>query len=371
MISDDEYLERLVASIQTATTEGADVNWNEKINGRQFDVVVRFKVGALRYLVLIEVKNRKRRASAADIEAFVTKARDHRANKAVFVTAAGFQSGAKDVAQNHGIDLFTVSFDSDALSISPDAAVLIRRNPDAPPNMEVDFSIGEPEITARIIKTEIVYADGSRANVPSEPSQMVYYMNRTKLSDGRSLFQVIESQPVSKISEGERIFKEERFKRSVEIIPPDLYFFKRGRVRALNWNILGHVSRPMRGNIQIDPGMFSSQVLYTNEITGEVLTFRADQLPLGNQCVEPGKFYFIFNPLIYYQCDAIVGSTVHWTAVETFQAGDFCQWRHTQDVAWARSYIPVTDNTIIARLKGRRKDYESKVSRDRALGIIP
>ncbi|MDM7930031.1 hypothetical protein [Blastomonas fulva] len=50
MISDDEYLERIVAGIHAVTTEAADVTWNETINGRQFDVVVRFVVGTLRYL---------------------------------------------------------------------------------------------------------------------------------------------------------------------------------------------------------------------------------------------------------------------------------------------------------------------------------
>ena len=113
MIGNDEYLERVVAGIQAVTTNGAEVTWNETINGRQFDVVVRFKLGTLRYLVVIEVKNRSRKAEAADLDEFVTKARDQNANKSVFVTASGFQNGAKAVAKRHGIDLFTVSFDED------------------------------------------------------------------------------------------------------------------------------------------------------------------------------------------------------------------------------------------------------------------
>jgi hypothetical protein len=106
MISDDEYLERIVAGIHAVSTDGADVRWNDVINGRQFDVVVRFKLGTLNYLVLVEVKNRIRKAQAEDLDAFVTKAHDQNANKAVFVTAAGFQEGAVAVAKRHGIDLF-------------------------------------------------------------------------------------------------------------------------------------------------------------------------------------------------------------------------------------------------------------------------
>ena len=37
MISEDEYLERVVAGIHAASSADADVCWNEVINGRQFD----------------------------------------------------------------------------------------------------------------------------------------------------------------------------------------------------------------------------------------------------------------------------------------------------------------------------------------------
>lgn len=47
MISADEYLERVVAGVQAATTKDAEVLWNDKINGRQFDVSVRFTSGTL------------------------------------------------------------------------------------------------------------------------------------------------------------------------------------------------------------------------------------------------------------------------------------------------------------------------------------
>ena len=52
MISEDEYLERIVAGIHAVTRGSANVSWNEIINGRQFDVAVRFTLGTLSYLVL-------------------------------------------------------------------------------------------------------------------------------------------------------------------------------------------------------------------------------------------------------------------------------------------------------------------------------
>lgn len=39
MIKHDEYLERIGGSIHAVSSGDADVRWNERINGGQFDVV--------------------------------------------------------------------------------------------------------------------------------------------------------------------------------------------------------------------------------------------------------------------------------------------------------------------------------------------
>lgn len=89
-------LERLVAAIHGAA--GTSVAWNERIDGRQFDVVMRHKNGLHDYLTVIECKDLNRRVSVADVDALATKSRDAGANKAVIVSAVGFQSGAVRVA---------------------------------------------------------------------------------------------------------------------------------------------------------------------------------------------------------------------------------------------------------------------------------
>jgi hypothetical protein len=48
--------ERVVAAIHVAENSGATVTWNEHINGRQFDVAIRFKFQFYDYLTLIECK---------------------------------------------------------------------------------------------------------------------------------------------------------------------------------------------------------------------------------------------------------------------------------------------------------------------------
>jgi len=363
MISEDEYLERIVAGIHSVTTTGAEVTWNEKIGGRQFDVVVRFAIGTLRYLVLVEVKNRSRRASASDLEAFVQKSRDHHANKAVFVTVAGFQQGAMNVAKRHGVDLFTVKFDTTEPRIPSDLSGVTFTRRDAPPGYKPELSVGEPTLHAAVEKMRLTYTDGERHELPSEQSQMSYYVGRTTLEDGRSLLDVLHEYPVQQLSEDERVTNFALIDPPQLLTPKDDYFFPAGEVRRIDWDIVGRMARPLTGDVLVDPGMFVSDVVYSNALTAETLRFPIEQLPLGDSKVVPGKFYFITNPLNYYHCAKIVGELVTWEMIESFQCGQLIRATYTQNKRWARTYIPVTDKKVIRRLAKRLNDHRAPADR--------
>lgn len=361
MIGDDEYLERIVAGIHTVTTAGADVSWNEVINGRQFDVVVRFKLGSLRYLVLIEVRNRTRKAAASDMDAFVLKARDQNANKAVFVSAAGFQDGAVTVAKRHGIDLFTVRFDEAGMHLPAQANFLSLRKKGAPKDIPATVSIGEPTLIANIHNATLVYADGRRFDMPDEQSQMNYYMKKTTLHDGRALYNVIQPVQPGQIKLGESRRHEICLDPPQRIEPPDDYFFPFGMLASLVYFVTGRKGRPITGNTLIEPNAFALPVIYTNVITGEMFRFTIDQLPLGVRRVSAGGFYFISHPLMYYYCADIEGHLVRWYLIESFQNGEILTATMTQNVKYSPLYIPVSDKKILSRLQRRLQDYlESK-----------
>jgi hypothetical protein len=55
--SPGRLLERLVAGMHVAETPDIEVRWNDKINGRQFDVSLRFRKGVHDYLTVIECKD--------------------------------------------------------------------------------------------------------------------------------------------------------------------------------------------------------------------------------------------------------------------------------------------------------------------------
>lgn len=252
MISDDEYLERVVAGIMAITTAGADVRWNDVINDRQFDVTVRFRLGTLSYLVLVEVKNRSRKTSAEDLDAFVTKARDQTANKAVFVTAAGFQSGAVTVAERHGVDLFTVSFGKDEATIPSHQGSISIRNPNYDgPDVEPELTIGEPTLTTNITKITLVYADGAKRALPNEQSQMAYYIGRSRFRDGRTLGQVLDSREFPDPALDEALEATIRISPPQRFEPADSYAVPAGVVSALRLTLKGIMARPIEGNVKI------------------------------------------------------------------------------------------------------------------------
>jgi hypothetical protein len=103
-----KLFERLVAAIHRAESAGATVTWNDHINGRQFDVTLRFKQGLYNYLTVVECRDKAAGVPISDVEAFVTKARDAGANKAVMVASSRYDSGCLEVARRHSISLFTL-----------------------------------------------------------------------------------------------------------------------------------------------------------------------------------------------------------------------------------------------------------------------
>lgn len=360
MIGDDEYLERIVAGVHAATSKDADVRWNEIINGRQFDVVVRFTLGTLRYLVLIEVKNKTRRASASDLEAFVTKARDNTANKAVFVTAAGFQSGAVEVAKRHGVELFTVSFDQSEVQLSgADGYFSIGKG--GPVEVgSIELSVGERELGLVVEAITLVYTDGRRVDLPDEQSQMTYYARKTVFKDGTSIEDLVIDDLPELGEVGSSVRRSISLPRPQRIEPPDEHFFPAGKLKAVDFEATTRLGRTVRGNVKIDVGTFVSPVVYTNIMSGEVLRFALHELPLGAAPPAAGGFYCLLHPLRYYYCAKIEGDLITWQLIESFQNGQKITGTYTQKLEYGRHYVPISDRKTLRRLTSRLAEYQAR-----------
>ncbi|MBM4137156.1 MAG: restriction endonuclease [Nitrospira sp.] len=103
-----KLFEKLVTAIHLVDESNSRIKWNEKIYGRQFDVTIRTKIGFYDYLTVIECKNFSEPVPVKEVEAFVTKSRSVKADKAVIVSSSGYQSGAEEVAKQNKIELFTL-----------------------------------------------------------------------------------------------------------------------------------------------------------------------------------------------------------------------------------------------------------------------
>ena len=233
---------------------GAVVKWNDRINGRQFDVTVRFEHGPYQYLTVIECKNYTSAVKAEKVESLVTKATDVGADKAVMFSARGFQSGAIDVARTHGVPLFSLS---QATEI-PDEMLA----PDA-----VEY--------VQIFAIVLVRADGLRYPLPDDSMKLTYYLNKT-----------IIQHPLGNVTLSRLVdMHENRLAgRAVDdVLPYGVDFDPPGRVvfpntepiepmfvRSIWWKMVNRVGRPLKHETGLDPALFVMPYEIKDELTGTV-----------------------------------------------------------------------------------------------------
>ncbi len=110
-----EY-EQLVLRLMTQNFEGIEgvnilnITHDIKLQGtsghiHQIDVCYKFRIWTIDFLVIVECKQYGRKVSIEDLLTFQSRINDLNANKGVFVTTVGFQSGAIKYAKSNGISL--------------------------------------------------------------------------------------------------------------------------------------------------------------------------------------------------------------------------------------------------------------------------
>ena len=104
--------EQLAYEIQKSLSPDAEVKSNDKIMGadskipREIDISVRQGVGQYKILIAMECKDWAHPVDIKEIEAFIQKIKDIRANKGAFISYKGFTKSAVELARNHGLDTF-------------------------------------------------------------------------------------------------------------------------------------------------------------------------------------------------------------------------------------------------------------------------
>jgi hypothetical protein len=283
-----EHFERLVAAINQVADKGAEVRWDESIDGRQFDVTIRFRLGLYYYLVVIECKDSKNAVSVDKVEAFVTKSRDIQADKAVMASTSGFQEGAQRVALKHNVTLLNVTESSD-----------------------VDLSVfgaqwGDMVDALHIQRIELEYTDGEKKQLSDEAHAMTYYVSHILVqceSEQGTLDDLLEAHSASFLGGETDVYRDHVITcpSGTRVIGPydgeiPLKPLARVRVRAGMTR-----AKTLTGPFIFDPYLLVPDVTVSDVAKGEEHTFSQHGLALGfNTKFEEGKFYTQPQLATYY-----------------------------------------------------------------------
>ena len=111
--------EKLTAGIQQLMDPAAVVTHNERLvdrlgHSRQFDVVIRGTFAGQAALGVMECKDYKGKVGNPDVEAFVTKSQDVRANFKILMSRRGFTEPDLEKCALHGIQALSLTIDDPA-----------------------------------------------------------------------------------------------------------------------------------------------------------------------------------------------------------------------------------------------------------------
>lgn len=327
--------ERLVAAIHQAETQGAVVTWNEKIQGRQFDVVLRFKAGLHDYLTVVECKEYKGKIPVEKIDAFVTKARDINASKAVFVSSSGYQSGCFEVAARHGVKLLALDEKVD-VNIADLAAEII------------------PALN--IYHVRFILKNGKEYVLEDEGGRLAYLMNNTSLyisgnkTTPNSFLgswspNVAELEPEA---EYEQVFL---FPKGTQAAVPYEEEIEPHEIKFCYKLTKAFVPKAPTLDTHLLEGLGTSYEL-TDESGSVIRKIPSGEVLLGfDTKLEPGKFYYAPRIHNHYYCEKIEGDLVHFILIESYQFGMLIQARMTQKIQYSTHYVEVDDKKRLLRLE--------------------
>jgi len=338
-------LERLVAAMHHAESTGAVVTWNDEIAGRQFDVTIRFKFGLHSYLTVVECKDYSSKVSVDKIDAFVTKARDVNANKAMFIASRGFQSGCFPVAERHGIQLLILSETTDTSvpelveRFTPGLNIYDVGFRTSRPGDLIEFEDWGGRLAYLMNHSKLVSPEGERT-----PNQLVYEWQMTQPSINLDKETRIELP----LSAGSRLLEPHS-----QTVPVAAMLFTCSLVELAvpkQPMLDNHVLQGVRARVEL------------RDASGKVHhSARLGDLPLGyDSPVQPRQFYELPSMFNRYYCEKIEGDLVTWTLVESYQHGHLFQATFTQKVKYSSHYVQVVDSKILERLKEMLPQLKSK-----------
>lgn len=337
--------EKVVAAIQSKYSPNCIVKWNDEINGRQFDVSLRFKVGLHDYLTLIECKKIEKPLPVDKVDAFVTKIRDAKANKGIIVSSSGFQSGAIEVAKRHGIDLFTLK---EVLQIPA----------------EIQKAISIP--TFYMFEMAFVSDKLQLHPFPSKDNEIRYWIEKTTMRSCNGIqslkdFLQLNNADFKKAASDKIQDGEIDFPIGTKIFLPN--FFEGTNVKKFRFKYKIQEGLLYSGPM-IDPYLLRR--INTDYEFTDVITGGKEKIPIKDAICQPhdslveGKFYRDLLLGFSYYIDEIADDMLTVYLVESYQHGSFIQSVFKQEKSEAKSLSTITDKNEIRRLGKLLRDMKRR-----------
>lgn len=288
------------------------------------------------YLTVIECKDYSGKVPVEKIDAFVTKARDAQASKAIIISSNGFQSGCIEVAERHGLELLVLKESTD-VSIPE----LIEKITPALNISRIRFSIANS-------KKEYELEDwGGRLAYLSRHSEII--VSATSKTLGQLIHEWQITQTLIELGR----------QNEINLPLPD------GTILKIPYESPISVSA-LKFNCTVIEAAIPKAPILDNHIIAQLHTTIELRDPKGalkhsaplaslelgfDKPVEAGKFYE--QPIVFsrYYCSQIDGEIISWTLLESYQHGHLFQAKYTQMKKEAKHYVEVIDEKIINRLR--------------------
>lgn len=140
-------------------------------NARQFDLYWEFEFAGNIYKTVIECKDYASPITIDKIDAFLGKTHDIPGLKLIYATKTGYQSGAKNKAQAHNIELLIIKEGEDQDWIDENGNHLIKK-------VQLDIEIIYPPVISRIIPTlDSQYIHDNNINIEILKNYLSHYQN--------------------------------------------------------------------------------------------------------------------------------------------------------------------------------------------------
>jgi hypothetical protein len=335
-----KVFEKLVAAMHRAEQKGAEVKWNDRINGRQFDVTVRFKAGVYDYLTVVECRDKEKPLKVAEVDELVTKSNDAKANKAIMVSSSGFQKGCFEVAERHGVELFTVQEVRDLPDDLLDSSFLT-------PALNIhtfsldcgDEGIDLPErrnILPFLVKDTFVEISSHKISIERIIDDLYFQLAGSAARDPKSFRLELAAGSMVELPD----IKSGNTLKTIRL-----------PIVAISFKYQLIAARVYAGE-GLDLHIALMRYEFRNAVSGERKDYRPRDLEVGfDTTFKPGTFYADVHTEFYYFCHRVEGDVITLTMLEGYQHGRHLQVTFSVLRENAKSYVEITDKVEVERLK--------------------